>query len=573
MGALIVSGRRRTLFLSPAKEEIMAQFNKSHMPHAPASTRATSVLTSQPTPTLRTHEGGLAHQRDERSELFLTVTSGMITEDSFYETGDQRVARVRQLVLQIATDVGAMQWLYPFVQWLRREGNMRSAPIVIAAETVYQRLLLAETLQDEPGAPTLRELVAAALDRADEPGEFLAYWRSRFGGGTLPKPVKRGVADAVNRLYSEFSLLKYDSTKAGYRFGDVISLTRPTPKADQVALFRHAIERRHASWENTPVPEALLLLHRRAELEAVPVAERRKLARTLAKGQLLKDILHDAGATWEWLSGWLADGQGMDAEAWEWVIPQMGYMALLRNLANFDRAGVSDKIADKVIERLRDPEQVRRSRQFPFRFLSAYHAAPSDRWKHPLSVAMSYSVANLPELDGRSLILIDTSGSMTHPMSAKSSVSMIEAAALFGVALGMRNQGRVDVYGFADYAYGFQLTRGQSLGAAVQAFAATSGSAGYGTNIPDGVRQGYAGHDRVFIFSDMQTVGYYDRGVDAMVPKTVPIYAFNLNASQAAAIPSGSGNRFELGGLTDATFRMIPNLEAGRKAVWPWENQ
>ena len=36
------------------------------------------------------------------------------------------------------------------------------------------------------------------------------------------------------------------------------------------------------------------------------------------------------------------------ARLWEAVIPSMGYMALLRNLRNFDEAGVADEVAARV---------------------------------------------------------------------------------------------------------------------------------------------------------------------------------------------------------------------------------
>jgi hypothetical protein len=36
-------------------------------------------------------------------------------------------------------------------------------------------------------------------------------------------------------------------------------------------------------------------------------------------------------------------------------------------------------------------------------------------------------------------------------------------------------------------------------------------------------------------------------------------------------IPTGGAARFQLGGLSDATFRMIPQVEAGLTGNWPWE--
>ncbi len=48
------------------------------------------------------------------------------------------------------------------------------------------------------------------------------------------------------------------------------------------------------------------------------------------------------------------------------------------------------------------------------------------------------------------------------------------------------------------------------------------------------------------------------------------LYGFNLGGYKVAAIDAGKTNRIEFGGLTDATFRTVPLLEAGRNAAWPW---
>ena len=73
--------------------------------------------------------------------------------------------------------------------------------------------------------------------------------------------------------------------------------------------------------------------------------------------------LADAGFSWERLSGWLPGG--MDAEAWETVIPSMGVMALVRNLRNFDEAGISDAAIDAVITKITDADEVARGAAVP----------------------------------------------------------------------------------------------------------------------------------------------------------------------------------------------------------------
>jgi hypothetical protein len=102
----------------------------------------------------------------------------------------------------------------------------------------------------------------------------------------------------------------------------------------------------------------------------------------------------------------------MDAAAWERQIPSMGYMALLRNLRNFDEAGISAASVQLVISKLTNRDEVAKSRQFPMRFLSAYKAVESERWKPALAEAVELSMANVPELPGKSLVLASALGDL-----------------------------------------------------------------------------------------------------------------------------------------------------------------
>ncbi len=92
-----------------------------------------------------------------------------------------------------------------------------------------------------------------------------------------------------------------------------------------------------------------------------------------------------------------------------------------------------------------------------------------------------------------------------------------------------------------------------------------------GTNTAEAVRRHYRGHDRVVIVTDEQA--WFDaRGSDPTqaVPANVPVYTWNLAGYRYGHGPSGVGLRHTFGGLTDAGFGMIPLLEAGRDADWPF---
>ncbi|WP_329340546.1 TROVE domain-containing protein [Streptomyces sp. NBC_00663] len=524
----------------------MSRFNKRAAKAQPTS-RVTSTGRI-----LRTFQGGRGRERDARSELFLLAIANFVSQDTFYESGADRDDRFAKLVRELA--VTDPEWTAGLLGWLRGEGNLRTASVVGAAEYVKARLDAGAT-----GGPSNRQVVDSVLRRPDEPGELLAYWTATYGRN-VPKPVKRGVADAVRRLYSGKSLLKYDTAAKGYRFGDILNLVHAAPdpdKAWQGELFQYALDRRHHP--DTAVPPAsnrTLVAHR--ELMALPVEERRAVVTSEGGAERLAA----AGMTWEALAGWL---QGpMDRAAWEAVIPSMGAMALVRNLRNFDQAGVSDEVAARVAARISDPAEVARSRQFPFRYLAAYQHAPSLRWAYPLEQALGHSLANVPALPGRTLVLVDRSGSMWGPLSGRSQLNRADAAAVFGTALALRAE-RADLVQFGTTSAEVPFRTGESVLKILERF----GNLG-GTDTTGAVRRHYRKHDRVLIVTDEQYAYSHYGDPTEQVPADVPVYTWNLAGYRAGHGPSGKANRHTFGGLSDAAFRMVPLLESARDADWPW---
>ncbi|AHH21331.1 TROVE domain-containing protein [Nocardia nova SH22a] len=535
----------------------MSKFNTARLRHA-----VTSPIRSVRTLGGRTAEGAPGHLRTPQGELFLLAVSNMVGENTFYESAPDRDNRYAELVREVT--LLDPEWTARFLGWLRGSANMRSAALVGAAEFTRARL-------DAGQAGLSRQVIDSVLRRADEPGELIAYWFAAYGRA-LPKPIKRGIGDAVRRLYDERALIKWDSETNAVRFGDVLDLTHPAPSAEkawQSALFRYSLDRRHG--RGGSAPEGLPVLRARARLLTVPVGERRRL---FDDGDRARETLRAAGMTWESVAGWL---QGpMDAQVWEALIPSMGYMAKLRNLRNLDRAGVSDEVAAQVAAELADPARVARSRQLPMRFLSAYRAAPSLRWGHALDTALGHSLAALPALSGRTLVLVDTSASMDSVFSADGSLRRWDAAAIFGIALASRCE-RADVVSFSqggqwqDHTYPaslvFPLRDHEPLLRAVQRWKSDGYFIGHGTDTAGAVRTHYARHDRVVILTDEQATG---ADVGTAIPATIPLYTWNLAGYRYGHTPSGSHNRHVFGGLTDAAFGMIALLEAGSNGDWPF---
>ena len=127
---------------------------------------------------------------------------------------------------------------------------------------------------------------------------------------------------------------------------------------------------------------------------------------------------------------------GNNRETWEKLIDsgKVGYMALLRNLRNILTAK-PDNI-EKVYKTLSDPEAVRRSKQLPFRFLSAYKSVSGiggSRVFDVLEDAVEVSADNLPKIPGITVLAVDTSGSMSSSVSRNSDVRCCEVGMMLGV--------------------------------------------------------------------------------------------------------------------------------------------
>ena len=380
------------------------------------------------------------------------------------------------------------------------------------------------------------------------------------------------------RVWNEFSVAKYDGGSKDFRMGDVVGLTHPKAKDDKAnALYKYTLDARFGG---------------NIDVSQLPMLElRRKVnAGEITRDQLLADpeLMKAAGMTWESLSGL----GPMDARAWEAIIPNMGYMALLRNLRNFEQAGISTSAVRYVNNYLSDPEMVAKSRQLPFRFWSAFKNTNGLKFASAVEAGLDLSLQNLPSFDGKTLILTDTSASMRGAMSGKGTMTCVDAAALFAVALALKGE-QVDLFGFANYTFRHDITRGSSVLREMEKFTARIGEAGHGTAIGNAMMQ-WDGHKRVVLFTDMQANGRYDRanlrndrasvvnsyysgsgrtasaaeGGAKAIPVTVPIFGFNLAGYATTQV--GGANEFELGGLTDNTFKLVPLLEQRAAGTWPF---
>ena len=258
--------------------------------------------------------------------------------------------------------------------YARKEMHLRSVSHVLTC-------IVAHTVASKP---FIHYTVNGVVERADDITEILACYISMYGK-PVPNGLKKALGDAMNRT-NEFAFSKYNTPGKAVSFKDVLRICHPKPATDKASkVFNEILT------------------------DTLPVAKR-----------------------WETE----LSARGNTKEVWEELIDEnrLGYMAMLRNLRNIINAG-PDNI-DKVYEKLSNKDEVLKSKQLPFRFLSAYNNVPpkaTSKVRDVLEDACEYSIANLPKIPGKTIIAIDVSGSMICGVSKKSSTTCGEIAVLLGL--------------------------------------------------------------------------------------------------------------------------------------------
>lgn len=528
---------------------------------------AVSPLASTLVPGVTTYGGGKGAVSDTKTELFrLAANLFAGGEDTYYEKGKSRDDRFTSLVEKTA--ISDPIWTVKFLVWLRNVANIRTAAVIGTAHFVHARLHNKAAVKEDELLSSLghkgmnRYVISEVLARADEPGEFVAYWLKTFG--KLPKPVKRGISDSVMKLYHEYSVLKYDTASHAIRFADVLNLTHAKP-ADSIRadLFAYIMDTRYG---NVKELYPLEMINANAKLRA----DAAKNPKVLLDPERVKA----AGLTWEDVLS--LGGSKLDKKKlWEAVIPSMGIMALIRNLRNFEEAGISVETRKAVIAKMTDPKVIAKSRQFPYRFLSAFNEVGSLHYQAALETALELSTQNIPVFSDSTLVLIDTSGSMSAPISNKSKMTLAGSAALFGSAVAAKNPGKVDLVMFGTTSKKLTVKPGTSVLNIVKEVERRNGEVGWGTETAAALREHFDSkrHKRVFIFTDGQSFGGWggNFNVGTFNFDSAFVYAFDLAGYKVTDLPTGTDRKYQLGGLTDATFKLIPLLENMGEGAWPWD--
>lgn len=385
------------------------------------------------------------------------------------------------------TDLAAripLEDLAALARELRETHKLRHMPL----------LLLAALARHGSGRTLVADTIADVIRRPDEMGELLSiHARLNDTGpdalkGKVPAQMLKGVGRAFTK-FDAYQLGKYDR-RAAVRLRDVLRLTHPSPKD----------------------------------------AEQSRTWKALLDGTL------ESPDTWE-VS--LSAG-GDKRETFDRLLREgrLGYLALLRNLRGMVEAGVDEGLIRDAVLARKGAGNV-----LPFRYVAAARACP--RMEPVLDQALCEAVLDAAPFDGKTMILVDVSYSMRAPLSARSDLDRMTAAAtLASIFHGDRrvasfSQKNVEVaprMGMAgvDAILGSQHHSGTRMGEAVK----------WANKQP---------HDRLVVITDEQS--------RSPVPDPVCDRAYMINVASARN-GVGYGRWTHIDGFSESVLRFMREHEA-----------
>lgn len=220
--------------------------------------------------------------------------------------------------------------------------------------------------------PYVSKLLPEIITRADMLTDFLAiYWKENGEGAPIANCAKKGLAEAFHN-FNEYKFAKYDRD-AKIKLRDVMFLCHPKARNSyEEDLFNKVANR------TLKTPD-----------------------------------------TWE-----VALSTGADKrKTWTRLIKEhkLGGLAMLRNINNMKKASVDKAVIYEGLNNLNG------TMLLPLDFLKAARQAPE--FKTQISNAMVNSYKDLPKLPGKTLFIVDVSGSMGCIASSGSTFTRLDQAA------------------------------------------------------------------------------------------------------------------------------------------------
>lgn len=471
--------------------------------------------------------GGEAFHEDPKVELASMLLTSMV-QNQFYRSEGAGVERLRELLDQVDPLFAAKASVYA-----RLDFGLRSIAHVTAAELALR----------VRGERWTRPYYRTVMIRPDDVTETLAYLFSAHGlkGSTIPNALRDGAAQAFEK-WDAYQLGKYRMEGKSVSLVDAVNMLHPRPinrNSEALAALVKGELRQTGTWENT--------------LSAAGEEETEE------------EVSAAKEATWVEL---LAERK-------------IGYFALLRNLRNIAEHAPEQMPAAAAM--LTDARMIHNSKVLPFRYLSAKLALEEMPGARVLADAVveaaDIAVDNVPKFEGRTLVVLDESGSMTGTYPYRSMLRAsgqntsglptppIVTGALLAAALYRSND--ADLMLFCDSARYVNVSGHVPVLTLADEMIANARSRG--TDFKPIFRTARAAYDRVIILSDMQGWMNWHAPTAELAEYEAKFgvrpFVYSLDLAGYGTLQFPQARVFAIAGFSEKLFDVMRLLEEDRQAL------
>lgn len=484
------------------------------------------------------YEGAKAYAMAPELELYSAVVTASLS-DSFYEKQDERVDRIAKLIGKVSPEFVARLTVYT-----RTEMHLRSIPL----------LLLVELAKIHNGDDLVARAVEKTVLRADEIMELLMcyQWRNpsndeRKKLAKLSRQLQNGLQRAFNR-FDEYQFAKYDRDNLEVKLRDALFLVHPKAKDEQQQVIFDKIVNRQLEIPYTWETELSALGQQKFESDE---------ARAMAFAMKWQELIESG---------------------------KLGYMALMRNLRNILQSDVPVNAVQRVCNRLSDAVQVAKSKQLPFRYLSAYreiekvNSTNTAMMMNALEAAVKCSASNIEGFDDSTRVLLasDVSGSMWSPISQRSTVRNFDIGLLLSMLL--RNRCKRVVSGIFGDDWKVVNMPTDNILMATRQLEKLGNTVGFSTNgykVVDWLIEQKIVMDKVMMFTDMQmwdSTGRYKEFENSwkeykqMAPQA-KLYLFDLAGYGQLPMRLAEPDVYLIAGWSDRVFDVLSAIDKGEDAL------
>ena len=315
-----------------------------------------------------------AYEKLQRSAI-----NCLLWEDTFYEDGESIADRIKKYMKQVTPEQARS-----VLNEAKVDNKLRHMPLFLLVNMAKNGYLTAED-------------VANTITRVDDMSELLSlYWSTDWKDSTgntvknkhtVPKSIVKGIQKALPK-FDEYQLAKYRGDRYDVSLKTVIKMTHPKPEnAEMEALWGRAINGNLATPDTWEV--GLTNCHTPAEKKEFWT---RMLTEKTEKG-----------------------------------FNKLGALALIRNLRNMQSVNVDE---DNIRSALGSASM---SKILPFQLGTAARYAP--QLEDVLETKLLESIDSMEKLEGDTVVLLDTSGSMRSPLSGKGETTCQDVAASMGAII------------------------------------------------------------------------------------------------------------------------------------------